>query len=187
MDKEYFGYYKELNKWRFDKILNIKKEDLGNYEFIVLKTNDYIVPPSERYGAINHRYFLQILDTELNRKTITSHNWSLVSKMSTNSAFTPSSLYVSMVDRFGKELNKTVKFNWVSLMDSIFEIFEELEKFHDISHYVISQENTRLKKQLQRANDQSDYLLQENKECLEELDILKKKLKTIKEIIKDKN
>jgi hypothetical protein len=187
MEKEYYGLYKELSKWRFNEILDIKKEDLSDYEFIVLKTNDYNVPPSERYNAINHKYFLQVLDLELNRKTITAHNWSLVSKMATNSAFSPSSLSVSFVDLFGEELSLRVDFNQINSMSSVFELFEKLEKFHDVSHYKVTRENERLKKQLQRARNINEGLTQKNEEYLEQIETLKKKLKKIKGIIKNNN
>jgi len=182
MDQEYFGFYKELDKWRFDKILNIKQEDLSIYEFIVLKTNDYIVPITERHNAINHRYFFQILDTELNRKTITLNNWSLVSKMSTNSAFSPSLLYFHFVDRFGEELIKRVLFSRVNFMKSVLEFFESLEKFYDVSHYQVFKENEKLKKQLQKKEESYEELINENKQYLEQIEDLKKKLKKINKL-----
>jgi hypothetical protein len=187
MEKEYYGFYKELSKWRFNEILDIKKEDLSDYEFIVLKTNDYNVPLSERHNAINHKYFLQVLETDLNRKTITAHNWSLVSKMATNSAFSPSTLYLDFVDRFGEEMSVRVDFNLIDSMDSVFNFFEELENFYDVSHYKVNKKNERLEKQLRIVKNRNEGLTQENEECLEQIDALKKKLKKIKGIIKNNN
>lgn len=158
MKKEYYGFYQEFGNYCYQEILDINNTtELAQFEFIVVKIlDDKCLTLKSWKKPLNHNYAFNILNTDLSRSNITKNNWSTPSYFETCSSFKPTDIELELIDRFNKSMKVYVSYinNKAECILTILSKLEELEEFYNVSHYKMFTENKRLKKRIEKLENE---------------------------------